>query len=99
MSCSIGISTQCLARVALAMLFGLIGHTAMAQSSTSPGLEGTSWQLVKFQGSDEKVLTPDDRANTRSNSLPPVSSPHGSTAIADAALGNRAGQISSSSVH
>jgi putative lipoprotein len=32
MSCSIGISTRCLARVALAMLFGLIGHTAMAQS-------------------------------------------------------------------
>ena len=32
MSRSIGISTRCLARVALAMLFGLIGHTAMAQS-------------------------------------------------------------------
>jgi heat shock protein HslJ len=131
MSCSIGISTWCLARVALAMLFGLIGHTAMAQSvqgtatyrerialppgavfeatledvsradaarsiiattriakpgnpvylgvrpgenrrrqpvcrsgenPASPGLAGTSWQLVKFQGSDEKVLTPDDGA-------------------------------------
>ena len=25
-------------------------------------LEGTSWQLVKFQGGDGKVLTPDDKA-------------------------------------
>src|SRR5688500_11830147 len=173
MSCSIGISTWCLPRLALAMLFGLIGHTAMAQSiqgtatyrerialppgavfevtledvsradaaasiiattrvakpgnppirftlaydpakivaanryvirarillndqlifttdtaqpvitrgsptnvsillrrveanqtgsSTSPALAGTSWQLVKFQGGDEKILTPDDGA-------------------------------------
>ena len=25
-------------------------------------LAGTSWQLVKFQGSDDKTLTPDDRS-------------------------------------
>ena len=70
MSCSIGISTRCLARVALTMLFGLIGRTAMAQLqnplgtqwSIPPGLAGTSWQLVKFQSSDEKILTPDDGA-------------------------------------
>ena len=39
--------------------------TAGAQASgpaTSPALAGTSWQLVKFQGSDEKTLTPDDGA-------------------------------------
>ena len=39
--------------------------TAGAQASppsTSRGLEGTSWQLVKFQGSDDTTLTPDDRA-------------------------------------
>jgi heat shock protein HslJ len=30
-------------------------------SSPSPGLAGTSWQLVKFEGSDDKTLTPDDR--------------------------------------
>jgi heat shock protein HslJ len=40
--------------------------TAGSQSSTpSPstdGLAGTVWQLVKFQGSDDTVLTPDDRA-------------------------------------
>jgi para-nitrobenzyl esterase len=30
--------------------------------SSSPSLEGTSWQLVKFQGGDGTTLTPDDRA-------------------------------------
>ena len=29
--------------------------------SAAPGLGGTSWQLVKFQGSDDKTLTPADR--------------------------------------
>ena len=28
----------------------------------SSNLSGTSWQLVKFQGSDDKTLTPDDRS-------------------------------------
>ena len=39
--------------------------TAGAQASTQPNsssLAGTSWQLVKFQGSDGTTLTPDDRA-------------------------------------
>ncbi len=40
--------------------------TAVAQASTPPAaaapLGGTSWQLVKFQGSDDTTLTPDDRA-------------------------------------
>ena len=27
-----------------------------------PPLGGTSWQLVKFQGGDGKILTPDDKA-------------------------------------
>ncbi len=30
-------------------------------SSASSGLAGTSWQLVKFQGSNDTTLTPDDR--------------------------------------
>ena len=34
-----------------------------AQTPPAPeGLGGTSWQLVKFQGGDDKVLTPDDRS-------------------------------------
>jgi para-nitrobenzyl esterase len=28
--------------------------------SNSSSLEGSSWQLIKFQGGDEKTLTPDD---------------------------------------
>ena len=32
------------------------------QPSTSPPLEGTSWQLVRFQGGDDTTLTPDERA-------------------------------------
>jgi len=29
--------------------------------SATPNLSGTSWQLVKFQGSDDETLTPDDK--------------------------------------
>ncbi len=31
-------------------------------SSGASGLAGTSWQLVKFQGSDDTTLVPDDRS-------------------------------------
>jgi heat shock protein HslJ len=43
----------------------LAAFTAGRQASDpspSSALSGTSWQLVKFQGSDESTLTPDDRA-------------------------------------
>ena len=30
--------------------------------NTAGGLGGTSWQLVKFQGGDDRILTPDDKA-------------------------------------
>jgi para-nitrobenzyl esterase len=33
-----------------------------AAQEPAPGLGGTSWQLVKFQGGDDTVLTPDDKA-------------------------------------
>lgn len=33
-----------------------------AAQVATPGLGGTSWQLVKFQGGDDTVLTPDDKA-------------------------------------
>jgi para-nitrobenzyl esterase len=39
-----------------------MANTAIAQSIQSPELAGTSWQLVKFEGSDDKTLTPDDRS-------------------------------------
>ena len=42
---------------------GVFTARARASSQSSPtALEGTSWQLVKFQGSDGTTLAPDDRA-------------------------------------
>ncbi len=41
----------------------LAACSAFAQTppqSAVPSLGGTSWQLVKFQGSDDTILTPDD---------------------------------------
>jgi hypothetical protein len=59
------------ARIALTLLLtapvtgALTAHTPRQQSpagsSADASLEGTSWQLVKFQGADGKTLTPDDR--------------------------------------
>jgi para-nitrobenzyl esterase len=40
----------------------LVFACAQTQQSTSAGLGGTSWQLVKFQGGDGAVLTPDDKS-------------------------------------
>lgn len=37
-------------------------RTAGPQQNAAAGLGGTSWQLVRFQGSDDKLLTPDDPA-------------------------------------
>ena len=34
----------------------------MAQKDQTPALGGTSWQLVKFQGGNGALLTPDDKA-------------------------------------
>jgi heat shock protein HslJ len=61
--------TKALPRATLAVFVGLAANTAisqsiqgMSQTSASPALAGTSWQLVRFQGSDDKTLTPDDRS-------------------------------------
>jgi para-nitrobenzyl esterase len=48
------------AALTLAFLYGAC--TQSSRQDTVPSLGGTSWQLVKFQGSDDKTLTPDDRA-------------------------------------
>jgi para-nitrobenzyl esterase len=34
----------------------------MAAQVATPGLGGTSWQLVRFQGGDDTVLTPEDKS-------------------------------------
>ena len=35
---------------------------ALAIQPSAPSLAGTSWQLIRFQGGDDKVRMPDDRA-------------------------------------
>ena len=53
-------------RLALALgpaaYLALSAVTVSAQRIESSPLAGTSWQLVRFQGGDGSVLTPDDRA-------------------------------------
>ena len=43
------------------LIVGERAKTGLAQR-TSGDLDGTSWQLVKFQGSDGSTLVPDDRS-------------------------------------
>jgi heat shock protein HslJ len=40
----------------------LLDAAGLRLAAFAAGLEGTSWQLVKFQGGDGTTLTPDDRA-------------------------------------
>jgi hypothetical protein len=43
------------------LLLGVCGASAQTPpQSAATDLKGTSWRLVKFQGSDDKTLTPDD---------------------------------------
>jgi hypothetical protein len=70
-----------------------------AQSATATGdLAGTSWQLVKFQGSDDTTLTPDDKSKYTSLSQRMDGSRLASTAIAEVERGNRLVQIKSNLV-
>jgi para-nitrobenzyl esterase len=44
------------------LLLAICGANAQApRQNAAANLGGTSWQLVKFQGSDDKILTPDDK--------------------------------------
>lgn len=47
---------------ALLLMFGCSAREQASPQNGAADLGGTSWQLVKFQSSDEKTLTPDDRA-------------------------------------
>jgi len=46
----------------LILVLAVIVSACARTPAASEGLGGTSWQLVKFQGGDDKVLTPDDRS-------------------------------------
>ena len=62
-----GIVTRRLTLVVLALLTGACQTVSPAGDqlpppSISPPLEGTSWQLLRFQGGDDTILRPDERA-------------------------------------
>jgi para-nitrobenzyl esterase len=43
-------------------LAAFVAGSQASSGAPAAGLAGTSWQLVKFEGSDDTTLTPDDRA-------------------------------------
>ncbi len=53
-------ATPLLGTILLLAACGAFDHTP--RQSTAPSLGGTSWRLVKFQGSDDTTLSPDDPA-------------------------------------
>ena len=50
-----------LASVAIVLASAIMFASAQKSSGGNP-LSGTSWQLVKFQGPDERTFTPDDKS-------------------------------------
>ena len=55
--------SQAARRLTVCLLLATCGASAqMLQQGAAPALAGTSWQLVRFQGSDDTTRTPDDGA-------------------------------------
>lgn len=46
----------------LAIAFMVLSSVAVFAQSSRSSLSGTSWQLVKFQGPDERIFTPGDKS-------------------------------------
>ena len=80
----------------LAALVAFAGPAAGQTTGPAP-LAGTSWQLVRFQGSDDTVVTPDDGSSTRSLLAATARSQPGSTAIAAGGRGHLPCRVSSHS--
>ena len=53
---------RCLLLAALLLPLACTARTPAPLRNAAPDLGGTSWQLVKFQSSDERILTPDEPA-------------------------------------
>ena len=53
----------CSVIVAAASQSALFVVAQQTPSNAAGDLGGTSWQLVKFQGGDDKTLTPDEKSN------------------------------------
>ncbi|HEY8226173.1 MAG TPA: META domain-containing protein [Pyrinomonadaceae bacterium] len=51
-----------LASIAIASFGSALTFAGTQKSGGGNPLSGTSWQLVKFQGPDESIYTPDDKA-------------------------------------
>src|ERR1041385_9497216 len=50
------------AAIACASLSSVFAFAGAQKSSGGNPLNGTSWQLVKFQGPDERTFAPDDKS-------------------------------------
>lgn len=48
--------------LALASIAVIYGFAVAQRSSGANPLSGTSWQLVKFQSADERMVSPDDKS-------------------------------------
>jgi len=55
-------TTLSLASIAIVFLNSILIFAQAQRSSGENPLSGTSWQLVKFQGPDERTFTPDDKS-------------------------------------
>jgi para-nitrobenzyl esterase len=53
---------RCLLRATLLLTIACSAHTPPPPQDAAASLGGTSWQLVRFQGGDDTLLTPDDPA-------------------------------------
>ena len=51
-----------LASVVIIATSSAVTFAGLQKSSSGNPLSGTSWQLVKFQGPDERTFTPDDKS-------------------------------------
>jgi para-nitrobenzyl esterase len=51
-----------MSKLLLSFILLAIGCAVQTPPESATGLGGTSWQLVKFQGGDDKVLVPDERS-------------------------------------
>ncbi len=49
-------------RPAALALFLVVGCVQVPAQDPAPALGGSAWQLVRFQGGDDRVLTPDDKS-------------------------------------
>jgi heat shock protein HslJ/membrane-bound inhibitor of C-type lysozyme len=53
---------RCLLRATLLLTIACSAHTPAPPQDAAASLGGTSWQMVRFQGGDDTLLTPDDPA-------------------------------------